>query len=46
MIGRYVLQPEIFPILEATKPGSGGEIQLTDGLNALATGDIAGGSMV
>ena len=43
VIGRYVLQPEIFPILEATRPGSGGEIQLTDGLNALATGDIAGG---
>jgi UTP--glucose-1-phosphate uridylyltransferase len=43
VIGRYVLQPEIFPILEATKPGSGGEIQLTDGLNALATGDVAGG---
>jgi UTP--glucose-1-phosphate uridylyltransferase len=43
VIGRYVLQPEIFPILEATKPGSGGEIQLTDGLNALATGNIAGG---
>jgi UTP--glucose-1-phosphate uridylyltransferase len=43
VIGRYVLQPEIFPILEATKPGSGGEIQLTDGLSALATGDIAGG---
>jgi UTP--glucose-1-phosphate uridylyltransferase len=43
VIGRYVLQPDIFPILEATKPGSGGEIQLTDGLNALATGDIAGG---
>ena len=43
VIGRYVLQPDIFPILEATEPGSGGEIQLTDGLNALATGDIAGG---
>jgi UTP--glucose-1-phosphate uridylyltransferase len=43
VIGRYVLQPEIFPILEATKPGSGGESQLTDGLNALATGDVAGG---
>lgn len=43
VIGRYVLQPEIFPILETTQPGSGGEIQLTDGLNALATGDIAGG---
>ena len=32
VIGRYVLPPEIFPILENTKPGRGGEIQLTDGL--------------
>jgi UTP--glucose-1-phosphate uridylyltransferase len=35
--GRYVLPPEIFDYLEHTKPGSGGEIQLTDGLRALAT---------
>ena len=34
--GRYVLPPEIFPILEQTKPGKGGEIQLTDGLQTLA----------
>jgi len=34
--GRYVLPPEIFPILEHTKPGKGGEIQLTDGLQTLA----------
>jgi UTP--glucose-1-phosphate uridylyltransferase len=34
--GRYVLPPEIFDYLEATKPGAGGEIQLTDALRALA----------
>jgi UTP--glucose-1-phosphate uridylyltransferase len=32
IIGRYVLPPEIFPILENVRPGRGGEIQLTDGL--------------
>jgi len=32
IIGRYVLRPEIFDILEETKPGRGGEIQLTDTL--------------
>ncbi|MGD0962366.1 MAG: UTP--glucose-1-phosphate uridylyltransferase [Candidatus Acidiferrales bacterium] len=36
--GRYVLPPEIFAFLEKTKPGAGGEIQLTDGLRALARG--------
>ena len=34
--GRYVLPPEIFDYLDETKPGTGGEIQLTDGLRALA----------
>lgn len=34
--GRYVLSPEIFEILERTKPGRGGEIQLTDALAELA----------
>ncbi|MET0161206.1 MAG: UTP--glucose-1-phosphate uridylyltransferase GalU [Microbacteriaceae bacterium] len=44
IIGRYVLRPEIFEILEKTPPGKGGEIQLTDALQALATGpDWAGG---
>jgi UTP--glucose-1-phosphate uridylyltransferase len=43
VIGRYVLQPEVFPVLEATQPGSGGEIQLTDALNTLAGSDVAGG---
>jgi UTP--glucose-1-phosphate uridylyltransferase len=36
VIGRYVLPPEIFPILRKTKPGKGGEIQLTDALRELA----------
>jgi UTP--glucose-1-phosphate uridylyltransferase len=36
IIGRYVLRPEIFDILEVTAPGKGGEIQLTDGLETLA----------
>ena len=35
ILGRYVLMPEIFPILEKTPPGHGGEIQLTDGLQRL-----------
>jgi UTP--glucose-1-phosphate uridylyltransferase len=34
--GRYVLPPAIFDCLERTKPGAGGEIQLTDGLRILA----------
>ncbi|MGQ0810400.1 MAG: UTP--glucose-1-phosphate uridylyltransferase GalU [Nitrospiraceae bacterium] len=36
VIGRYVLPPEIFPILRKTPPGKGGEIQLTDALRQLA----------
>jgi UTP--glucose-1-phosphate uridylyltransferase len=44
IIGRYVLRPEIFGILEHTPPGKGGEIQLTDALQTLAANpDIAGG---
>ncbi|MFL5798139.1 MAG: UTP--glucose-1-phosphate uridylyltransferase GalU [Actinomycetota bacterium] len=35
-IGRYVLTPEIFDALRDTKPGVGGEVQLTDALNRLA----------
>ncbi len=35
IIGRYILTPEIFSSLENTKPGKGGEIQLTDGLKLL-----------
>lgn len=35
IIGRYVLRPEIFSILQSLPPGRGGEIQLTDGLARL-----------
>src|SRR6266705_6381600 len=35
IIGRYVLTPEIFDCLSLVEPGSGGEIQLTDGLKYL-----------
>jgi UTP--glucose-1-phosphate uridylyltransferase len=38
IIGRYVLRPEIFDILDDLEPGRGGEIQLTDALNHLAQG--------
>lgn len=36
VLGRYVITPEIFEKLATTKPGAGGEIQLTDALRALA----------
>jgi UTP--glucose-1-phosphate uridylyltransferase len=43
IIGRYVLTPEIFSSLESIEPGSGGEIQLTDGLkHALRSRPIYG----
>jgi UTP--glucose-1-phosphate uridylyltransferase len=35
IIGRYILTPEIFTSLESIAPGSGGELQLTDGLRHL-----------
>jgi len=35
IIGRYVLTPEIFDCIASVEPGSGGEIQLTDGLKQL-----------
>src|ERR1700687_4823881 len=43
IIGRYVLTPEIFHSLETIEPGSGGELQLTDGLkHALRSRPIYG----
>ncbi len=36
IIGRYILMPEIFDLLANTTPGHGGEIQLTDALQALS----------
>jgi UTP--glucose-1-phosphate uridylyltransferase len=35
IVGRYILTPCVFELLEKTKPGAGGEIQLTDGIKAL-----------
>ncbi|GAA3796496.1 UTP--glucose-1-phosphate uridylyltransferase [Cellulomonas soli] len=37
IIGRYVLHPAVFEVLESTAPGRGGEIQLTDALATLAS---------
>jgi len=34
--GRYILNPEVFGILESIEKGAGGEFQLTDGMIALA----------
>ena len=36
IIGRYILTPDIFDILRDTKPGKGGELQITDALNTQA----------
>ncbi len=35
IVGRYILTPQIFEVLETTAPGKGGEIQLTDGIQGL-----------
>ena len=37
VIGRYVLPPDVFDVLERTGPGKGGEIQLTDALQTMAS---------
>lgn len=42
VIGRYVLSPKVFEVLEDTAPGRGGEIQLTDALQTLAQGEGEG----
>ena len=42
VIGRYVLSPKVFEVLEDTAPGRGNEIQLTDALQTLAQGDGEG----
>ncbi|MFG2133374.1 UTP--glucose-1-phosphate uridylyltransferase GalU [Streptomyces sp. NPDC048751] len=43
VIGRYVLDPAVFGVLDRTPPGRGGEIQLTDALQELATTDTVHG---
>ena len=35
ILGRYILTPKIFELLETQEPGSGNEIQLTDAINRL-----------
>jgi UTP--glucose-1-phosphate uridylyltransferase len=45
VIGRYVLHPAVFDVLEHTAPGRGGEIQLTDALQELASSDGEGGGV-
>lgn len=45
VIGRYVLHPSVFEVLERTKPGRGDEIQLTDALQELAGSDAPGGGV-
>ncbi len=43
IIGRYILQPEIFEILDKQKPGAGGEIQVTDAISKMIkTDDVYG----
>ncbi|MBM7780284.1 UTP--glucose-1-phosphate uridylyltransferase GalU [Arthrobacter tumbae] len=42
VIGRYVLHPRVFGVLEETGPGRGGEIQLTDALQTLAAAEGEG----
>ncbi|ALE92908.1 UTP--glucose-1-phosphate uridylyltransferase [Arthrobacter alpinus] len=45
VIGRYVLHPAVFDVLENTPPGRGEEIQLTDALQTLATREGEGGGV-
>ena len=40
VMGRYIIKAEIFELLEKTKPGKGGEIQLTDAMRVLAQQDV------
>ncbi|MDQ1513307.1 MAG: UTP--glucose-phosphate uridylyltransferase [Microbacteriaceae bacterium] len=45
IIGRYVLKPEVFSVLEHTEPGKGGEIQLTDALQQMAQSPESSGGV-
>ncbi|MFO7153216.1 MAG: UTP--glucose-1-phosphate uridylyltransferase GalU [Bacillota bacterium] len=40
ILGRYIITPRIFEILEHTKPGAGGEVQLTDALRELLSYEV------
>ena len=37
VLGRYIVTPDIFEVLSHTQPGKGGEIQLTDALQTMAS---------
>lgn len=39
ILGRYIIEPDIFDLLQLTEPGANGEIQLTDALNQLVKKD-------
>lgn len=43
VLGRYLLTPDIFPILRETEPGSGNEVQLTDAIQVLTQRSDSGG---
>ena len=43
IIGRYLLQPEIFDVLATQEPGRSGEIQLTDAIETLINSNAGGG---
>ncbi len=45
VMGRYILSPRIFDILAMTRPGAGGEIQLTDALRSLAKAEAIYGCL-
>lgn len=46
VIGRYILPARVFKLIEGTRPGKGGEIQLTDALQALAAETGEGGGVI
>jgi UTP--glucose-1-phosphate uridylyltransferase len=46
VIGRYILPPHVFEVLEKLPPGKGGEIQLTDALQALAADTGPNGGVI
>jgi len=46
IIGRYIVTPDIFDVLEKQKPGAGGEIQLTDALRELLNRRVIYGYLI
>lgn len=36
VLGRYIITPDVFEVLQNTQPGKGGEVQLTDALKVMA----------